>query len=303
MLGVDYIDGLRLDHGENFYLASIIDKHDRLDAIKTPKLIFAGGSNLAFGLDSEKIEKHLGIPVVNLGLYAGLGYSFMLEELKHSVKNDDMVILSIEYFISRNGHENEKNDITNYYSSATSYYSKSLSQKFKFIINNSRTKLKRTVFPPNRIVGDPLKAAAYSRTAFNKYGDQIGHLKDTLPRRLNDEGTLNYSYWQGINEINSFNELMVKKNISVYYYIPSYPESEYMKNKEVLDRLFLDLRSDLSIDILNGPNDFILEDSLFYDTVYHLNKIGREKRTDILIELLNENKNFNKKLNIMKSLN
>ena len=63
-------------------MAAIIDKHAHADSIKAGKIILAGGSNLAFGIDSKQLEETLGMPVVNLGLHAGLGLHFILEELK-----------------------------------------------------------------------------------------------------------------------------------------------------------------------------------------------------------------------------
>ncbi|HPG73671.1 MAG TPA: hypothetical protein PLM49_05215, partial [Bacteroidales bacterium] len=64
-------------------MAAIIDKHKRIDSIKSPKIIFAGGSNLPFGIDSKMIQDSLHTPVVNLGLHAGLGLDFMLNELQN----------------------------------------------------------------------------------------------------------------------------------------------------------------------------------------------------------------------------
>ncbi|MCK4797079.1 MAG: hypothetical protein KAT05_06835, partial [Spirochaetes bacterium] len=37
---------------ENNYLAAIIDKHKLIETVESPRLIFLGGSNLAFGLKS-----------------------------------------------------------------------------------------------------------------------------------------------------------------------------------------------------------------------------------------------------------
>ena len=44
--------------------------------IEEPKIILIGNSNLAFGIDSEKIENSVGMPVVNLGLHGSLGNEF-----------------------------------------------------------------------------------------------------------------------------------------------------------------------------------------------------------------------------------
>ena len=58
----------------NDFLAAIIDKHQRLESFSTPVTIFAGGSNLAYGLDSDMLTQELQSPVVNLALHAGLGF-------------------------------------------------------------------------------------------------------------------------------------------------------------------------------------------------------------------------------------
>ena len=55
------------------YQASLIDKVQRLESIHEPKIVLIGDSNLAFGIDSEKIEEAFDMPVVNMGLHGGLG--------------------------------------------------------------------------------------------------------------------------------------------------------------------------------------------------------------------------------------
>lgn len=58
------------------YDAVLIDKVDRLKSINEPKIILVGDSNVAFGMNSKKIEEELGMPVVNLGLHGALGNAF-----------------------------------------------------------------------------------------------------------------------------------------------------------------------------------------------------------------------------------
>ena len=57
--------------------ASIIDKVQRAESIKEPKILLIGNSNLVFGIDSEMIEEEIGMPVVNMGVHAGLGNAFL----------------------------------------------------------------------------------------------------------------------------------------------------------------------------------------------------------------------------------
>lgn len=58
------------------YDVALIDKVERLKGITEAKIILVGDSNVAFGINSEKIEEELGMPVVNLGLHGALGNAF-----------------------------------------------------------------------------------------------------------------------------------------------------------------------------------------------------------------------------------
>ena len=49
----------------NNYLLAYQAKCKRLDSIQSPRIIFVGGSNLAFGLDSKRIEDCLKMKVIN----------------------------------------------------------------------------------------------------------------------------------------------------------------------------------------------------------------------------------------------
>ena len=64
---------------DNSLFASI-DKHQRLSSIQESKVVLVGGSNLPFGIKSPLIEEALGMPVVNMGLHAGLGMNFILSD-------------------------------------------------------------------------------------------------------------------------------------------------------------------------------------------------------------------------------
>ena len=66
----------------------------------------------------------------------------------------------------------------------------------------------------------------------------------------------------------------------------NHPVSEYKKNQLVITELDNEISRNLLIEILNTPQDFVFDDNLFYDTVYQLNKDGRELRTTKLIEII-----------------
>ena len=55
---------------ENTYLSSYLDKIKLIEKVENKRIIFIGGSNLAFGLDSSMIEKEfLGYKIINMGLH------------------------------------------------------------------------------------------------------------------------------------------------------------------------------------------------------------------------------------------
>ena len=58
------------------YLQAYNKKCQLLEDTPSPRIIFVGGSNLAFGLDSQRIKDSLNINVINYGLHAGIGLKY-----------------------------------------------------------------------------------------------------------------------------------------------------------------------------------------------------------------------------------
>ena len=77
-------------HGE------LDEKFDRLNSIDEPKIVVVGGSSVAFGLDSKKLEEYTGMPTVNFGLYAALGTKLMLDLSLSGIGEGDIVVVSPE---------------------------------------------------------------------------------------------------------------------------------------------------------------------------------------------------------------
>src|SRR5688572_3873186 len=73
---------------------SIIDKHQLLQKKDPPRLILAGGSNVAFGFNSKRIADSLNINVINTAIHAGYGLKYIIDDLKPFLKQGDIVILS-----------------------------------------------------------------------------------------------------------------------------------------------------------------------------------------------------------------
>ena len=78
------------------FVGALDDKLDRLYSIEEEKIVIIGGSSAAFGYDSEIIENHLDMPVVNMGLYAALGTKLMLDLSRDAIREGDIVIIAPE---------------------------------------------------------------------------------------------------------------------------------------------------------------------------------------------------------------
>ena len=72
------------------------EKVERLDSIEEEKIVVIGGSSVAFGVNSELIERYTEMPVVNFGLYASLGTKLMLDLSRKSINSGDIVIIAPE---------------------------------------------------------------------------------------------------------------------------------------------------------------------------------------------------------------
>ena len=61
------------------------------------KVLLVGGSATMFGVDSAQLAEHLGKPVVNLGVNAGLGTYAVPELVDHVLEPGDLVVMPLEY--------------------------------------------------------------------------------------------------------------------------------------------------------------------------------------------------------------
>ena len=88
------------------YMAATLDKHARLRAAPTPRLIFVGGSSVGFSVDSRAFA-NLGLAPVNMGLNDGLGLGFMLGEVEGQLERGDVVIVAPEPHLFWTGSQDD----------------------------------------------------------------------------------------------------------------------------------------------------------------------------------------------------
>lgn len=81
---------------------------------------------------------------------------------------------------------------------------------------------------------------------------------------------------------------MQSRGIQLLVTFPPYPLSLYKKDAQNFKAFEGKLRAGLVAPLLGEADSFIFDDTLFYDTEYHLNPEGRAVRTAKIVELLKE---------------
>ena len=153
------------------FLGGLSLKYDRLNAIDEPKIIVVGGSSVAFGLDSQLLAEHVGMPVVNFGLYATLGTKIMMDLSKANVNEGDIVVLAPEmdaqtlslYFNAEAALQGMESDWSMLRHIPNENYSDLAGGVYEYVISKIKYLRNGTLDP----------SGVYNRDSFNEYGDIV----------------------------------------------------------------------------------------------------------------------------------
>jgi hypothetical protein len=291
----------------NDYALANLKKHERLAADVPKKIVFVGGSNLAFGLDSAAIEKATNTRVVNMGMDGFFGLRYMLEEVKPSLKRSDTVVVSLEYdafYKSVDGTPSELFMVV-----------KANPRAFGYLTWNQRARMAQSVpyvaqQKVLRMLREGLdvvrrgsgeggsRGAAQERVAdsvgtlagFNEQGDLTSHLgiKWTFERGAE----LNISQlpidMEVVRMLQDFTKQMNAREISVFISYTPAAQSYYDRHKATLTELHAILTRAAPVVVPRPPADFVFREEWFFDTVFHLTAEGRPVRTQKVIDDLQQ---------------
>ena len=283
--GVLLIPVKRPDH---FLLASL-DKEHRLHQLASPKIVVVGGSNTIFNIDSRTISNATGYPVVNMGLHAGLGLMFMLNEIEPAIKHDDITIIMPEYDQFFREMFFGGRIVTRLLSLNPQFvrHITTRQQVFEIMKGLGLETRSKIVY----LFGQSLDEETYSRSAFNEYGDLKAELvgNQSLAKLANE--TYKIRHLDEINkaaikELNDFYSRMQAVGVNVYLALPAVPIESYSENRDEINDIYQYLKENLKIPILFKPRMALAPTTDFFDTFYHLNLIGRQRYTEILVNYL-----------------
>jgi len=279
---------LPLNRPDHFLLATI-DKENLLRRTPSPKIIVIGGSNAIFNIDSKLVSEATGLPTVNMGLHAGLGLEFMLNEIKPYLKSGDGVIIMPEYaqffgdlfyggriltrLVTLNPHAFR--------------YVRTWGQ-YLALIKGAGLETRSKIF---YLLGQGAGEETYTRTAFNTYGElrsdvignqsliklQVENYEIRAPGEINPDC---------IRELNRFFTQLQHSEVRIYLAYSAIPLEKYLSNFDRIWALHEHLKQNLKIPLLFSPDKVLVPASEFFDTFYHLNSVGRQRYTEILIKYL-----------------
>ena len=170
----------------NQYLNEYNHKIELLRSTPSPRVIFIGGSNTAFALDSRRLEQTLHRHVVNMGLHAGIGIRYPMDDALQFLRQGDVVVLQIEYGVFYGGTCNAetmpKLMAATGWRNATHLTPTEWQAVVAGMPMMALSCLKRLVlFPIRKSFNTPVPEGrfGYAASGFNEYGDEVSHW--TLP--------------------------------------------------------------------------------------------------------------------------
>lgn len=273
---------------DDTFLGELKYKCEALDQTKGKRIIFVGGSSVAFGVDSALVaEKLPEYSVVNFGMYAGLGTKVMLDLSMDSVRAGDIVIIS---------PEQEKQTLSNYFNGEAMW--QALDGAFPLLKRIDSGDIGNLVgqFPyfASEKLGyvmeksKPNPEGVYNRSAFNEYGDVVARecAYNTMVEEYDrntlisfDEKVLDADF---IDYLNAYAEELTRRGATVWYrFCPM--NALAIEEGSDIDKYYEFLQSKLSFYVIGDPNDCVMEKEWFYDTNFHLNASGKVINTNQII--------------------
>lgn len=277
---------------------------DKIELLKNhdqPSIILLGGSNVAFGISSPRLNQHFNRPVINTGLQGALGLDLYLNLARQYARKGDFVILLPEWAMLSGlfqPHELPLQQLVRESPSAIAYIDaheafdpkcfldEYAMPEFAYIL---QTGMKfRTEKTRQRLHAEAkIRAGMYSRLNFNEQGDFVGHHDKTSNT---DIASLSCSisfrekiYQQAVDRINTCAEDLRKRGAHLYFGYTPTPEPFFEQFQTEIAHADEFLRANLNIPVLHKPENSCFPTDHFFDTIYHLNKRGKRKRTGMLI--------------------
>ena len=270
------------------YLGAARQKQERLKNLGSPKLVVIGGSNAAFGIESEALEKALCKPVVNMGLHAALGFRYMTAEVVDQLGAGDLVIVALEYsnFEKPDRMEDVLSVAIDRVPEALAFVPWYYRPKLLFGLAVWRMQAAWNAIVHRSAIFE--ESPIYNTRAFDERGDMVAHLAQPIPTERKSEPEefdtlyVDQSFWPIASE---FDERAKAVGARVLFSWPSVSRSMYRALDSEAVRKAMQAHG---LTVIGSPGDYVFPEPMFFDTWYHLHSEGRSQRTALLLRDLCE---------------
>jgi hypothetical protein len=265
------------------------DKMQMLDEPnRKPSIVLLGGSNVAFGFQSQMIVDSIGMPVINAGRHAGTGLKFMLDECLPRLQRGDVLVLTPETASHFYGDGYYGGDEFVYMFCMGMVSRREISGKqVRRIIEQLPSCLMCRIITPN--IFSKSDGGVYRRDGFNKYGDMVWHwTNDSLTHynavapESDDKAPFNEDAL--VDVVRRLKETQAR-GIKVVMFSPAADKmafkNRYYRFSTVAKRL-----GDAGFQFPDSTGVDLMDNDCTYNSYYHLNKKGSALHTQHLITWL-----------------
>ncbi len=280
------------DYSDTF---AIMDR--KIDALKNaqgPKIVLLGGSNVMMGVDSALLGQKLGRPVVDIAIQVSIPLATQINQIEPYLKPGDLVVMSVEYgsYVFPDGDVNIlARQLEAYPAELFQLDSTNLGRlpailkaMFQIKMNRLITQGGLRLASLNQIL-DPSSQLPHSLLdQFDAQGDFIAHLdqptRPIVPKMVMGPNQVNPRFFDVLNDID---RRVRQKGATAILTFPSVRQSTCDASTAAFSRLHTLLPASVTAPIVGTPESYCFSDNLFFDTEYHLNRQGRQLRTEQMI--------------------
>ena len=273
-------------------------KDSLLINVKGPRIIFIAGSSMTLGLNGQVFVDSLHLNPINTAINGQIGLFYLLDNIRKYIQPGDIVVVSTEYHQFYGDFSDGNIELLRVIfdnSEPLEYLKlrkKQILKTYPHIPSYSMSK-----FLPNQYFNLKERDNYYTKDAFNAYGDGVLHWGLTYDRPIDIFKSIEGGYFRHdlVDAIVKFNEFVKSKGAVMYISFPPFEDTSFDNCKDQIHYLERELRRH-KLPILGTPERFKMTDDMIFDTAYHLNKKGVDRRTELLRQDIAAAMNAGKKI-------
>ncbi len=272
---------------------------DRAIAAEIPKLVLISGSNAHYGIRCATIVERTGLYCVNGGIHAGIGVDYLLDRARDWLRPGDLALLPLEF-----NHYTDRGIPSKFFIHYVLRYDRG------YILQRPPLDQLRFWFglPISRIWQRTTgKLFGHAPPLENAHAEEVGKYGDRLRNEPSDRNAIQKGYVDdaeplpvlfgsaptgdaaGARSIRRFIRWCRDHDVTP---IATWPNALWFEDyrDEQPQQFFAAIATfydRLDVPLLGQPEVMMPADrALFFDSDYHLNRIGVDQHTDLILDLL-----------------